>query len=96
METATRITITTIPYEGATCDFLLAHGCQVMRAPDIDVLLVTLPYGAAREKIVDGKNGAMIIYRIMFPDGMSFHEWYSPKYERSLVVGTHAQKNGKE
>lgn len=92
MKTATRIMIATIPYEGAIRDFLLAHGCQLVRAPDIDVLLVMLPYGTTREKIVDGPDGAIIIYCITFPDGMSFREWYSPKHDRSLVVGIHAQK----
>ncbi|MGB8346776.1 MAG: hypothetical protein WCD86_17950 [Ktedonobacteraceae bacterium] len=32
METATRIIIATIHYEGATRDFLLTHGCQLVRA----------------------------------------------------------------
>lgn len=96
METATRIIIATIPYEGAIREFLLAHGCQLVRAPDIDVLLVTLPYGTAREKIVGEPDSAMIIYHITLPDGMSFREWYSPKYERSLVVGIQAQKAGRK
>lgn len=81
----TRICLTTIPYEGNTRAFLLRHGCRLEYVSG-ETLIVTLPVGAIREEVQHTHEGAVVIYGILLPDGVSFKEWHSVKRNRSLIM----------
>jgi len=77
------IRITTCLYSGPTRDFLIQHGCKLDEI-DEETTRVTLPYGTIRKETL--RYHAVLIYRVVLPDGASFREWHNLKRERSLLM----------
>ena len=77
------IRITTCIYTGPTRDFLTRHGCIVDEIGE-ETMRVTLPYGTIRKETL--RYHAVLIYRVVLPDGASFREWHNIKRERSLLM----------